>query len=33
VDERSMQFLGGAFSGLTEEQFMAMMAVGGRSDG
>jgi protocatechuate 4,5-dioxygenase, alpha chain len=33
VDERSMQFLGGAFSGLTEEQFMAMMAAGGRTDG
>jgi protocatechuate 4,5-dioxygenase, alpha chain len=33
VDERSMQFLGGAFSGMTEEQFRAMMAAGGRSDG
>ena len=28
VDERSMQFFGGAFSGMTEEQFIAMMAAG-----
>ena len=33
VDDRSMQYLGGAFSGMTEEQFSAMMAAGGRDHG
>jgi hypothetical protein len=28
-----MQYLGGAFSGMTEEQFSAMMAAGGRPAG
>jgi hypothetical protein len=30
VDDKSMQCLGGAFSGMTEAQFSAMMAAGGR---
>ena len=32
-DDRSMQYLGGVFCGMTEEEFARMMAVGGRSDG
>jgi protocatechuate 4,5-dioxygenase, alpha chain len=33
VDKKSMQYLGGAFTGLTEEDFVAMMRAAGRSDG
>lgn len=33
VDGRSMQYLGGAFSGVTEAEFTAMMRAGGRSGG
>lgn len=33
VDNRSMQYLGGVFSGMTEEQFVRMMRAGGRSHG
>jgi protocatechuate 4,5-dioxygenase alpha chain len=33
VDKRSMQYLGGVFTGMTEEQFVQIMRAGGRSDG
>jgi protocatechuate 4,5-dioxygenase, alpha chain len=33
LDRRSMQYLGGAFSGMTEEQFVQMMRSGGRRNG
>lgn len=33
VDGRSMQYLGGVFSGMTEEEFAAAMQAGGRRDG
>lgn len=33
VDRKSMQYLGGVFSGMTEEQFVQMMRSGGRRDG
>lgn len=33
VDRRSMQYLGGVFSGMTEEQFVQMMRAGGRRNG
>ncbi len=33
TDRKSMQYLGGAFAGMTEEEFVAMMVAGGRSDG
>lgn len=33
VDGRSMQYLGGAFTGMTEDEFVAMMRAGGRTDG
>lgn len=33
VDKRSMQYLGGVFSGMTEEQFKSLMASGGRDFG
>ncbi|MDY7102750.1 MAG: protocatechuate 4,5-dioxygenase subunit alpha [Actinomycetota bacterium] len=32
-DQRSMQYLGGQMSGMTEEEFRAMMASGGRRAG
>jgi protocatechuate 4,5-dioxygenase, alpha chain len=31
TDGRSMQYLGGVFSGMTEEEFGAMMRAGGRT--
>lgn len=31
TDHRSMQYLGGVFSGMTEEEFVAMMRAGGRT--
>lgn len=31
LDGRSMQYLGGAFSGISEEEFRNMMVAGGRS--
>jgi protocatechuate 4,5-dioxygenase alpha subunit len=33
VDKRSMQYLGGVFSGMTEEEFRSLMASGGRDFG
>ena len=33
IDGRSMQYLGGVFSGMTEEEFAAMMRAGGRRNG
>ncbi|HYH32861.1 MAG TPA: protocatechuate 3,4-dioxygenase [Pseudonocardia sp.] len=33
VDGRSMQYLGGAFTGMSEEEFVAAMRAGGRRDG
>lgn len=33
VDRKSMQYLGGVFSGMTEEQFVRMMRAGGRRNG
>ena len=33
MDGRSMQYLGGVFSGMTEQEFQAAMRAGGRRDG
>jgi protocatechuate 4,5-dioxygenase, alpha chain len=33
IDGRSMQYLGGVFTGMTEEEFVAAMRAGGRRDG
>jgi protocatechuate 4,5-dioxygenase alpha chain len=33
MDGRSMQYLGGVFTGMTEEEFAAAMRAGGRTDG
>jgi protocatechuate 4,5-dioxygenase alpha chain len=33
MDGRSMQYLGGVFTGMTEEEFVAAMRAGGRRDG
>ena len=33
MDGRSMQYLGGVFTGMTEEEFMALLRAGGRTDG
>jgi protocatechuate 4,5-dioxygenase alpha chain len=33
LDGRSMQYLGGVFSGLGEDRFVAEMRAGGRSTG
>jgi protocatechuate 4,5-dioxygenase alpha chain len=33
MDGRSMQYLGGVFTGMTEEDFVAAMRAGGRTDG
>lgn len=33
VDGRSMQYLGGVFTGMTEDEFVAMMRAGGKTDG
>jgi protocatechuate 4,5-dioxygenase alpha chain len=33
TDHRSMQYLGGVFSGMTEEEFVQVMLAGGRTDG
>jgi len=33
LDKKSMQYLGGKFSGMTEQEFVDMMVAGGRSDG
>jgi protocatechuate 4,5-dioxygenase alpha chain len=33
TDRKSMQYLGGVFAGMTEEEFVAMMVAGGRCDG
>lgn len=33
VDHRSMQYLGGVFAGMTEDEFTDMMAAGGRPGG
>ena len=33
MDGRSMQYLGGVFTGIGEEQFVAAMRAGGRTDG
>jgi protocatechuate 4,5-dioxygenase alpha chain len=33
MDGRSMQYLGGVFTGMTEEEFAAAMRAGGRRDG
>jgi protocatechuate 4,5-dioxygenase alpha chain len=33
TDQKSMQYLGGVFSGMTEEEFVEMMRAGGRGDG
>jgi protocatechuate 4,5-dioxygenase alpha chain len=32
MDGRSMQYLGGVFTGMTEEDFVAAMRAGGRTD-
>ena len=32
MDGRSMQYLGGVFTGMTEEEFVAAMRAGGRTD-
>jgi protocatechuate 4,5-dioxygenase, alpha chain len=33
MDGRSMQYLGGVFTGTSEEEFLAAMRAGGRTDG
>ena len=33
IDKKSMQYLGGVFTGMTEEEFVAMMRAGGRTNG
>ncbi|MCA0145324.1 protocatechuate 4,5-dioxygenase subunit alpha [Blastococcus sp. LR1] len=33
MDGRSMQYLGGVFTGMTEEEFQAELRAGGRRDG
>ena len=33
LDGRSMQYLGGVFTGMTEEEFVAALRAGGRTDG
>ncbi len=33
IDGRSMQYLGGVFTGMSEEEFVAAMRAGGRRDG
>ncbi len=33
MDGHSMQYLGGVFTGMTEEEFVAVMRKGGRTDG
>jgi protocatechuate 4,5-dioxygenase alpha chain len=33
MDGRSMQYLGGVFTGMTEEEFVAALRAGGRTDG
>ena len=33
MDGRSMQYLGGVFTGMTEKEFAAIMREGGRTDG
>ena len=33
MDGRSMQYLGGVFTGMTEEEFLAELKAGGRRDG
>ena len=33
IDGRSMQYLGGVFTGMTEEEFLAELKAGGRRDG
>ncbi|GAB3347260.1 protocatechuate 3,4-dioxygenase [Modestobacter lapidis] len=33
MDKRSMQYLGGVFTGMTEEEFMAALKAGGRIRG
>jgi protocatechuate 4,5-dioxygenase alpha chain len=33
LDGRSMQYLGGVFTGMTEQEFVAAMRAGGRTDG
>ena len=33
MDGRSMQYLGGVFTGMGEEDFLAAMRAGGRRDG
>jgi protocatechuate 4,5-dioxygenase alpha chain len=33
MDGKSMQYLGGVFTGMTEEEFVAAMRAGGRTDG
>jgi protocatechuate 4,5-dioxygenase, alpha chain len=32
IDGRSMQYLGGVFTGMTEQEFVAAMNAGGRTD-
>jgi protocatechuate 4,5-dioxygenase alpha chain len=33
MDGKSMQYLGGVFTGMTEEEFVAALRSGGRVDG
>ena len=33
MDGKSMQYLGGVFTGMTEEEFVAALRAGGRVDG
>jgi protocatechuate 4,5-dioxygenase, alpha chain len=33
MDRKSMQYLGGVFTGMTEEEFVAALRAGGRTDG
>ena len=33
MDGKSMQYLGGVFTGMTEEEFVAALRAGGRTDG
>ena len=33
IDGKSMQYLGGVFTGMTEEEFAAALQAGGRVDG
>lgn len=33
MDGRSMQYLGGVFTGMSEDEFVAAMRAGGRTDG